>query len=103
MRFEDVCFQVTGICSDGFTLSRYRIDGRLPKSSDYNFTHNSGSGFMFCLLNVSRMTVVTEWCDIVADNQFCLPSVSVLTLLSRIEVQFQPFPQPTGTIIIIIV
>ena len=39
--------------------------------------------------NVSRMIVVTERCEFVIQNQFCLPGVSVLTFLSRTEVNLQ--------------
>ena len=97
-KFQDICFQVTGVCLDGFTPSQYRIDGKLPNLNDYNFTYIRGSGFVFCLKNVSKMFVVTEQCEFIAQNNFCFPGVSVLTFLSRTEVNLQKSQQSTGKI-----
>ena len=84
--FQDVCFQVRGICLDGYTPSRFRIDGEPLNTNDYNVSYVRGSGFVFCLKNLSRMVVVTELCEFIAQNDFCLPGVIVQTFLSRTEV-----------------
>lgn len=84
-KFQDICFQVRGTCLDGFTPSRFRIDGETPNSNDYNVSRIRGSGFIFCLKNLSKMVVVTELCEFFAQNNFCLPGVIVQTFLSRTE------------------
>ena len=101
-RYQDICFEVTGVCSDGLTLSWYKIEGRLPELSDYNVTHISGIGFAFCLKNVSQMVVVTEWCEFIAQNHFCFPGVGVLMLLTRTEVNLQSHHYNTSKCSIII-
>ena len=72
-----------------FTSPQFRINGHAPEPSDYNVTHSFSPHSTFCLKNITERSVVTEWCEYLANDDFCRPGVGLIIFLSRTEIIIQ--------------